>query len=674
MAKPLLIKTLKRILFGLIGVAVIAAMFWYVNTYVYKFYASNPTVNVDSSTTVAKVPQGSDFNVVLAFSNANIKAIDAIDLVVTYDKDKLTYQNNVSSLPVSNYFRPPSYSNIKEVGNNKSQLRLILLANDNVTPQKNLTLNLKFKALTPGVATIAVENNTTIAGTDGSNKAVTYDENLDNATKQITIEAPGSGTPIITQAPTSTIAPTSNPTTLPYKAPTITSTVWKSTNLLVGTTAQVTMSGTASTSKVSVLILGNTRTVTDYRFAEKTDIPVVNGKWQVTLFPVVPYFPDSMLAYPTVSDGSSAIKENPTELFFISPTNSPTATPSASIIPTVTPTPPWQNTNYNSTTFYGIVQEVDDTGAGIPGRYWRKDQTVCANANYPSLSKMNINGNYLDKCEGFNNIPYFLTFVPNNSVIGAFLSAVPEGYECAGWEHRLRVKSDGKPLTKDEGQGCSTGPLDMSVFTADSPYENSHFLLFKIRKTVEPTPTSSLAKYESVLNMKVRFQGIPEAPKVQYGKMDVNVTLKGGGQQVKEQSVEFTAQTGGVWVGSMGVDGISDITKYELLIKGPKHLSKKICQVNPTEQIPGTYKCQNGDINLTKGDNNLDFSNIILLGGDLPQQDGLINALDFAFVRQHLGSQNPDDLARGDINLDGIIDTQDHTIIKTALDFKYDEE
>jgi hypothetical protein len=672
MAKPLLIKTFKRILLGLIGVAVIAGMFWFVNTYVYKFYAANPTVKVDSSTTVAKVSTGNDFNVVLGFSNANIKAIDAIDLIVTYDKDKLIYQNSVSSLPVDNYFRPPSYSKITDLPNNKSQLRLILLANDAVKPLNNLTVNLKFRAMSPGTATIAVENNTTIAGTDGANKAVTYDENLDTAKKVITIEGVSNITPTVTSAPYATTVPTNNPTTIPSNPPTITSTVWKSTNLLVGSTAQVKMSGTADTSKVNVLILGNTRTVTDYRFAEKTNIPVVNKKWEVTLFPVVPNFSDSMLAYPTVSDGTFAIKANPTELFFISNPNVPTVTPSAS--PTATPTPPWQNTNYNTTTFYGIVQEVDENGVGIPGRYWRKDATVCANATYPSLAKMNINGNSLDKCEGFNNIPYFLTVVPNNAVSAAFLSAVPEGYECVGWEHRLRVKSDGKPLVKDEGTGCSTGPLDISVNNANSSYENSHFLLFKIKRTVEPTPTSELTKYQSVLNMKVRFQGIPEAPKVQYGKMNVNVMLKGGGQQVKKQLVEFTAQSDGVWTGSMGVDGISDITKYELLIKGPKHLTKKICANNPSEQIPGTYRCQNADINLQKGDNNLDFSNIILLGGDLPQQDGIINALDFAFVRQHLGSQNPDDLARGDINLDGIIDTQDHTIIKTALEFKYDEE
>src|SRR5690606_6089514 len=110
------------------------------------------------------------------------------------------------------------------------------------------------------------------------------------------------------------------------------------------------------------------------------------------------------------------------------------------------------------------------------------------------------------------------------------------------------------------------------------------------------------------------------------------------------------------------------------IIKGSKHLAKKICTNTPSEQLGGTYRCDEPTMNLQEGNNDLNFTGIILLGGDLPQQDGLINALDFAFIRQNLGSQDPQNLIRGDLNLDGIIDTQDHTIIKTALDFKYDEE
>lgn len=570
MAKPLLIKTIKRIILGLVGVAVLAGMFWYINTYIYQFYASSPTVNVDSSNTIATVTEGDEFNVVIRFANHNI---ETVDLVLTFDKDKLSYQNAVSSLPANYFKNPPDYYKVTDAGANKSQLRLILLANSNVQRANALTVNLRFKALKSGITTVAVDKDSVIAGIDASNKAVNFEEDLTKASRQIVIEAPQgpTATPIVTVQPTvaTTVAPTSQTT-------------------------------------------------------------------------------------PTV-------------------TNVPSVTTQPTTIPT--PTPPWQNTNYTTTTVFGIVQDADEGGIGIAGKYWRKDNTVCANATYPSSAQMNISGNYIDKCQGFNNLPYFLTVVNNpGSNIAYQLQNIPEGYECVSWEHRLRIKSDGSPFTKAEGTGCTTGPLEIVVNNATSSYENSHLLWFKIRRVVEPTPTSPLEQYESVLNMSVKFQGIQQAPREQYRKLGVNVILKGGGQSVKEQLVEFTAQPNGTWTGALGVDGINAATKYELILKGAKHLAKKICENTPSEQLGGTYRCTDANINLQKGENTLNFSGIILLGGDLPQQDGIINALDFAFVRQNLGSQSPEDLIRGDINLDGIIDTQDHTAIKTALEFKYDEE
>ena len=554
---------MKRILLGLIGVLVVAGMFWYINTYIYKFYASSPTIKVDS-TTPAQVNKDAQFDVNLNFSNANIKAIDAINLVLTFDKDKLSYQNSFTVLPTSNYFKATT-GTVTDVGSNRSQLRLLLLANENIAQQKTIAVSLKFKALNVGTATIKTEPATEIAGTDGSNNAVTYEEDLANATKQIQINA----------------------------SPTIT-----------------------------------------------------------------PSISPSVIVSPSI---------------IISPSVSPTVGVTATSTPT--PTPPWQNTNYTTTTVYGVVQDVDTDGVSIAGKYWRKDASICANATYSNSAQMNISGNFIDKCQGLNNIPYFLTVVQNPGNNLAYqLQNIPAGYECVGWEHRLRIKSDGQPFTKTQGTGCTTGPLEIIVNNAQSSYENSHFIWFKIRQVVEPTPTSPLEQFESVLNMKVKLQGIPTAPREQYRKFNINVILKGGGQTVKEQTVEFTAQEDGTWIGALGVDGVNAATKYELVLKGAKHLAKKVCVNIPSEQLGGTYRCGEPNISLQKGENNLDFSGIILLGGDLPAQDGIINALDFAFVRQHLGSQNPDDLTRGDLNLDGIIDTQDHTIIKTALDFKYDEE
>ncbi|PIZ65644.1 hypothetical protein COY14_01950 [Candidatus Roizmanbacteria bacterium CG_4_10_14_0_2_um_filter_36_9] len=109
------------------------------------------------------------------------------------------------------------------------------------------------------------------------------------------------------------------------------------------------------------------------------------------------------------------------------------------------------------------------------------------------------------------------------------------------------------------------------------------------------------------------------------------------------------------------------------MIKGPKHLQKKICVNNPLEVIPGTYNCKKGEITLQNGEQTLDFLGIYLLAGDLPLQNGLIDAVDIIYVKSNLGSKDPEVVSRADLNLDGIVDSQDYTMIINALSFKYDE-
>lgn len=759
MAKPLVIKTVKRIILSLIGVAILAGMFWYINTYIYEFYASSPTIDVES-VAPAQVAKDAEFDAVLTFSNAQITAIDAIDLVVSYDKDKLSYQDSYSSIP-TNYFKATT-GTVTDLGSNRSQVRILLLASENVEQKQALTVNLKFKALNTGTATITVETNTEIAGTDSQGNAVTYAEDLDNASKQVVIESTGgsgSNGPIAhwkmdenVQGNNQTIVDSvgnNNVTSISINdnAGINCTTEGKNegsctfngnnrlqgkTTLNFGTKMTVmawikTQTGGAIFASVSSPLVNSFYMRTNGNFIEgvsdmssnwpnnsvrgKTN--VIDNQWHHVTFVI-----DDLNAYAYVDgnlDGQDTMQSmgayadnnwfmgysdaswsphnfrgqmDDVKLFNYALTQAeiiseagitPTGEPSPSVDPSPsaepTPTPPWENTNYDTTTVYGIVQSADENGELIAGKYWRKDESICANADYNNASNMSVNANFLDQCEGFNNIPYFLTVVQNPGNNLAYqLQNIPEGYECVGWEHRLRIKSDGSPFKAGEGTGCNTGPLNINVNDAESSYNNSHFILFKMKQIIEPTPTSPLEQFESVLNMKVRFQGIPTGPREQYRKLDASVTLKGGGQEVKTETIEFTAQEDGTWNGSMGVDGINSSTKYEIIIKGAKHLAKKICANNPSEALGGTYRCSEPEMNLQEGNNDLSFTGIILLGGDLPQQDGLINAMDFAFIRQNLGSQDGQNLIRGDLNLDGIIDTQDHTIIKTALDFKYDEE
>ena len=113
-----------------------------------------------------------------------------------------------------------------------------------------------------------------------------------------------------------------------------------------------------------------------------------------------------------------------------------------------------------------------------------------------------------------------------------------------------------------------------------------------------------------------------------------------------------------------------------LLIKGPKHIQKKICDDVPTETFGGTYRCRinSSKISIPSQTVNLDFSNIVFLVGDLPEQDGVVDSYDISFIRNNLNSSDPKVIATGDLNMDGVIDTQDYSLLIAALSIRYDEE
>lgn len=115
---------------------------------------------------------------------------------------------------------------------------------------------------------------------------------------------------------------------------------------------------------------------------------------------------------------------------------------------------------------------------------------------------------------------------------------------------------------------------------------------------------------------------------------------------------------------------------YKVWIKGEKHLQRKICDGKPSDQESGFYHCanENGNIVIRPGDNYLDFSNVIMFAGDIPfkgESDGVLDAFDLAYVATHFGDTTND---IGDLNFDGVTDSQDYGISVNAIRIqKYDE-
>lgn len=177
-------------------------------------------------------------------------------------------------------------------------------------------------------------------------------------------------------------------------------------------------------------------------------------------------------------------------------------------------------------------------------------------------------------------------------------------------------------------------------------------------------------------NLKLTFQGILRDRPLDDKKMKVKVTL------VDEPSlteypftIDFTYQRdSGTWNSFIEISALDISKKYKFFIKGQKHLQKRICDADPKPSgETNTYQCSIGTISLKEGENNFDFKNIVLMSGDLPQQDGVVDSSDIAKIRQSLGKTDAGSLSVADLNLDGVVDTQDYSLAIDGLLIKNDE-
>lgn len=182
------------------------------------------------------------------------------------------------------------------------------------------------------------------------------------------------------------------------------------------------------------------------------------------------------------------------------------------------------------------------------------------------------------------------------------------------------------------------------------------------------------------LNLSLKFQGILRKPLADFNSMEVAIKLAKEGQ---ESSTIIPSQTGvftvddnevGIWHGTVRFPDLTE-GNYKVYIKGPRHIQKKICEDNPQDMgAVGSYYCKIGEsvaLDALPQENDLDFSGIYLLSGDLPEQNGIVDSYDISYLRNNLGKTGN---RICDINLDGVCDSQDYSLLIQALSVKYDEE
>lgn len=177
------------------------------------------------------------------------------------------------------------------------------------------------------------------------------------------------------------------------------------------------------------------------------------------------------------------------------------------------------------------------------------------------------------------------------------------------------------------------------------------------------------------LDMTLRLQCVVKKP-----KRDVPVQVRVGLGDGSLKNTVFSTGTfnfdnDGHLVGTVKFDAPAG-SGYKVLPKYSMGMQKKVCEAKPSEDYPGAYSCDKGNITLKDGSNALDLSNIVLLTGDLPpgEQDGISNAFDQNLIRQLIGKRDEESAALADVNFDGVVNAIDHSCMVAALAVRWDEE
>jgi len=222
---------------------------------------------------------------------------------------------------------------------------------------------------------------------------------------------------------------------------------------------------------------------------------------------------------------------------------------------------------------------------------------------------------------------------------------------------------------------AALGSVSSVALTVGPASTNSPTPIDQPSTTLPPQPVTEIIENRKDINtnLRLKFQGITTQPR-NSSPISVQIKLVEGTKVPGSyETVSFTPQGDGAYVANHVFKNVNLSAKHSILVKGPKHLQKKICDNSPNEALSGYYRCDTSAITFKEGDNTLDLTHAILLSGDIPVQNNVVDAADIIYVRNNIGRSDAEVLTRADLNMDNIVDTQDYSLIIAALAFKYDE-
>jgi len=182
---------------------------------------------------------------------------------------------------------------------------------------------------------------------------------------------------------------------------------------------------------------------------------------------------------------------------------------------------------------------------------------------------------------------------------------------------------------------------------------------------------SSSSAQESVkveLKIKYRMQGVLNWIASQ--SAPTKFAILKNGTAITSTPNSFTASLSSdlLWHGQIEQQLLSG-NDYALLIKPDKHLQRKVCSLSARDSTT-LYSCGQDKIILSSTTTDLDLSGLIFFTGDITGEqgtsDGKVDSLDYVMIQliiKNNTGKDPAQVAKADLNYDGIVDTQDASLI-----------
>ena len=184
--------------------------------------------------------------------------------------------------------------------------------------------------------------------------------------------------------------------------------------------------------------------------------------------------------------------------------------------------------------------------------------------------------------------------------------------------------------------------------------------------TNTPTNTPTPRIENVTLKISFKIQGVNTKPK-QTQTLRARVFLQAeNDSQSREKSVTFLSNSNGVFTQNINFDEVNFGKKYKVGIKPDKHLKTQFCENTINSITPNFYTCNLFGIQPSR-EMVLDYTQVIILSGDVFPQNGVADSYDIAYVRNNIGITDEDIVNKADINLDGVIDTQDYLLVLGGL-------